>query len=130
MRWKHRGGSLQISGRDTSARVRADASSPDAGFQIFQGFSWLVTNTLSEPMSLRFFVESGFRNVWFSDFLPPNSQDRRVRLIIGSFRAFRECERRADGRRRRIRHELGGLSSLFRDPGGTWYCRLILVIYG
>src|SRR5258706_3435704 len=35
---------------------------------IFMGW---VTNTLSEPMSLRFFVESGFRNVWFSDFLPP-----------------------------------------------------------
>src|SRR5258706_14794599 len=35
---------------------------------IFMGW---VTNTLSEPMSLRFFVESGFKNVVFSDFIPP-----------------------------------------------------------
>jgi phospholipid/cholesterol/gamma-HCH transport system permease protein len=45
-------------------------------------FGWL-TNTLTEPVSLRFFIENGFKNVTFSDFLPSTFKTAVFGLIVG-----------------------------------------------
>jgi phospholipid/cholesterol/gamma-HCH transport system permease protein len=48
---------------------------------------WLAT-TLADPISLRLFVESGFKNVNFSDFLPPTVKTAVFGLIIGVVSSF------------------------------------------
>jgi phospholipid/cholesterol/gamma-HCH transport system permease protein len=45
-------------------------------------FGWL-TNTLTEPISLRLFIENGFKNVLFSDFLPATFKTAVFGLIVG-----------------------------------------------
>src|ERR1700704_1672378 len=42
-----------------------------------------VANTLAEPISLRLFMENGFKNVLFSDFIPPTLKTAFFGLIIG-----------------------------------------------
>jgi phospholipid/cholesterol/gamma-HCH transport system permease protein len=48
---------------------------------------WLAT-TLADPISLRAFVENGFKNVDFSDFLPPTFKTAVFGLIIGVVSSF------------------------------------------
>src|ERR1700676_1525006 len=48
---------------------------------------WLA-NTLSEPISLRLFLENGFKNVAFNDFLPPTLKTAVFGLIIGVVACF------------------------------------------
>src|SRR3984893_9658038 len=50
-------------------------------------FGW-VTNTLTEPISFRLFIENGFKNVMFSDFLPPTFKTAVFELIIGVVACF------------------------------------------
>jgi phospholipid/cholesterol/gamma-HCH transport system permease protein len=47
-----------------------------------------VTNMLFEPMSIRLFLETGFRSVGFSDFIPPVLKTLVFGLIIGSVSCF------------------------------------------
>jgi phospholipid/cholesterol/gamma-HCH transport system permease protein len=48
---------------------------------------WLA-NTLIEPMSLRLFLENGFKNMEFSDFIPPTLKTAVFGLIIGVISSF------------------------------------------
>jgi phospholipid/cholesterol/gamma-HCH transport system permease protein len=48
---------------------------------------WLAT-TLSEPISLRLFIERGFASVTFNDFLPPTLKTSVFGLIIGLVGCF------------------------------------------
>jgi phospholipid/cholesterol/gamma-HCH transport system permease protein len=50
-------------------------------------FGW-VTNTLTEPISLQLFIENGFKNVTFNDFLPPTFKTAVFGLIIGLVACF------------------------------------------
>jgi len=52
---------------------------------IFMG--WLA-NALSEPISLRLFLENGFKNATFNDFLPPTFKTAFFGLIIGTVSSF------------------------------------------
>src|SRR5215470_17812 len=47
-----------------------------------------VANSLAEPMSLRFFLESGFHTVAFSDFIPPTLKTAVFGFIIGMVACF------------------------------------------
>lgn len=48
---------------------------------------WVAT-TLAEPISLRAFIESGFKSVTFHDFLPPTFKTIVFGLIIGAVACF------------------------------------------
>jgi len=50
-------------------------------------FGW-VTNTLTQPVSLRLFIANGFKNVTFSDFLPSTFKTAFFGLIIGVVASF------------------------------------------
>jgi phospholipid/cholesterol/gamma-HCH transport system permease protein len=47
-----------------------------------------VTNTLIDPTSLRLFIDVGFRNLTFNDFLPPTIKTAVFGLIIGLVSCF------------------------------------------
>jgi len=47
-----------------------------------------VANTLLEPVSLRLFLNNGFKNVRFGDFIPPTFKTAIFGLIIGSVACF------------------------------------------
>jgi phospholipid/cholesterol/gamma-HCH transport system permease protein len=47
-----------------------------------------VANNLQEPISLRYFFQSGFKNVDFSDFLPPTIKTAVFGFIIGTIACF------------------------------------------
>jgi phospholipid/cholesterol/gamma-HCH transport system permease protein len=81
-------------------------------------------------MSLRFFVESGFRNVWFSDFLPPTFKTAVFGLIIGIVSCFQGM--RTNGGTEGVGRSATSsvvLSSLFVILADVVLVRLILVIY-
>src|SRR6266545_1700046 len=48
---------------------------------------WLA-NTLAEPVSFRLFIDNGFRNVVFSDFIPPTLKTCVFGFIIGLVGCF------------------------------------------
>jgi phospholipid/cholesterol/gamma-HCH transport system permease protein len=50
-------------------------------------FGW-VTNTLMDPISLRLFLDTGFKNATFSDFLPSTFKTAFFGLIIGLVSCF------------------------------------------
>ena len=50
-------------------------------------FGW-IASTLTEPISLRLFIENGFKNVAFSDFLPSTFKTAVFGLIIGLVGCF------------------------------------------
>jgi len=52
---------------------------------IFMGW---IANMLAEPISLRLFVESGFKNALFSDFIPPTLKTMVFGFIIGLVSCF------------------------------------------
>jgi phospholipid/cholesterol/gamma-HCH transport system permease protein len=47
-----------------------------------------IANSFQEPISLRYFFQSGFKNVDFSDFLPPTMKTAVFGLIIGAIACF------------------------------------------
>jgi len=47
-----------------------------------------VANTLQEPVSARFFLQSGFKNLDFGDFLPATIKTAVYGLIIGVIACF------------------------------------------
>ena len=52
---------------------------------IFMGW---VANTMAQPVSLRLFVERGFKDVTFSDFIPPTLKTAVFGFIIGIVACF------------------------------------------
>jgi phospholipid/cholesterol/gamma-HCH transport system permease protein len=50
-------------------------------------FGW-VTNTLTQPISFQLFIENGFKNVTFNDFLPSTFKTVIFGLIIGLISCF------------------------------------------
>lgn len=47
-----------------------------------------IASTLAEPVSLRLFLERGFKEVAFNDFLPPTFKTAVFGLIIGMVACF------------------------------------------
>jgi phospholipid/cholesterol/gamma-HCH transport system permease protein len=47
-----------------------------------------VANTLAEPVSLRLFLENGFKNLEFSDFIPPTLKTAVFGFIVGLISSF------------------------------------------
>lgn len=47
-----------------------------------------IANTLTEPISLRLFIQTGFKDATFSDFLPPTFKTAVFGLIIGVVSCF------------------------------------------
>lgn len=92
-------------------------------------FGW-VTNTLTEPISLQLFIESGFKNVAFSDFLPPTVKTAVFGLIIGLIASFQGM--RAQGGTEGVERAATSsvvLSSLFIILADVVLVRLIQVLF-
>src|SRR6185369_7513669 len=47
-----------------------------------------IANALADPISFRLFLENGFKNVLFSDFIPPTFKTAIFGLIIGVVACF------------------------------------------
>jgi phospholipid/cholesterol/gamma-HCH transport system permease protein len=94
---------------------------------IFMGW---VTNTLMEPISLRLFVESGFKDVTFHDFLPPTLKTAVFGLIIGLVGCFQGMRTRGgtEGVERSATSAVV-LSSLFIILADVVLVRSILVFF-
>ena len=68
-----------------------------------------VSNTLSDPISLRLFLNTGTKGVTFSDFLPPTLKTAMYGLIIGIVSCFQGMRTQGGtGRRGKIHHQRGG----------------------
>jgi phospholipid/cholesterol/gamma-HCH transport system permease protein len=90
---------------------------------------WLA-NTLSEPISLRLFIETGFRRVTFNDFLPPTLKTAVFGLIIGLVASFEGM--RAQGGTEGVERAAASsvvLSSIFIILADVLLVRLILVFF-
>src|SRR5438034_173249 len=95
---------------------------------IFMGW---IANMLAEPISLRLFLESGFKNAMFSDFIPPTLKSIVFALIIGLVSCFQGMRTRG-GTEGVGRSETSSvvLSSLFVVVADVLLVRLILTIWG
>ena len=92
-------------------------------------FGW-VTNTLTEPISFRLFIENGFKNVMFSDFLPPTFKTAVFGMIIGLVGCFQGM--RAHGGTEGVERAATSsvvLSSLFIILADVVLVRLIQVFF-
>jgi phospholipid/cholesterol/gamma-HCH transport system permease protein len=92
---------------------------------IFMGW---VANTLTEPISLHLFLHNGFKNVAFSDFLPPTFKTAVFGLIIGAVACFQGM--RTHGGTEGVGRSATSsvvLSSLFLILADVVLVRLILV---
>jgi phospholipid/cholesterol/gamma-HCH transport system permease protein len=90
-----------------------------------------VANTLAEPISLRFFLESGFKNMLFTDYIPPTLKTSVFGLIIGLVSCFQGM--RTKGGTAGVGRSATSsvvLSSLFVILADVLLVRLILMIYG
>ena len=98
----------------------------------FCGFimGWLA-NTLTQPISFRLFLENGFKNVLFSDFIPPTIKTAIFGLIIGVVSCFQGMRTKGgtEGVGRSATSSVV-LSSLFVILADVLLVKLILVIYG
>jgi phospholipid/cholesterol/gamma-HCH transport system permease protein len=95
---------------------------------IFMG--WVFAN-LSDPISLKLFLESGLKNVRFSDFLPPVLKTAVFGLIIGIISSFEGMRTKGgtEGVGRATTSSVV-LSSLFVILADVVLVRLIQVIHG
>jgi phospholipid/cholesterol/gamma-HCH transport system permease protein len=87
-----------------------------------------VANTLTEPISLHLFLHNGFKNVGFSDFLPPTFKTAIFGLIIGVVACFQGM--RTHGGTEGVGRSATSsvvLSSLFLILADVVLVRLILV---
>jgi phospholipid/cholesterol/gamma-HCH transport system permease protein len=94
---------------------------------IFMGW---VANTVSDPISLRLFLERGFKNVVFSDYIPPTLKTSVFGLIIGLVACFQGMRTRGgtEGVGRTATSSVV-LSSLFVILADVVLVRLILIIW-
>jgi phospholipid/cholesterol/gamma-HCH transport system permease protein len=90
---------------------------------------WLA-NTLADPISFRLFLESGFKNVAFSDYIPPILKTSVFGLIIGVVACFQGMRTRGgtEGVGRTATSAVV-LSSLFVILADVVLVRLILTIW-
>ncbi len=89
-----------------------------------------VANTLTEPISLQLFVNSGMNGVTFSDFLPPTLKTAVFGLIIGTVSCFQGMRTKGgtEGVGRSATSSVV-LSSLFIILADVLLVRLILVFF-
>jgi phospholipid/cholesterol/gamma-HCH transport system permease protein len=89
-----------------------------------------VANTLVEPISLRLFVNNGFKNVGFPDLLPPTFKTAIFGLIIGVVACFQGMRTQGgtEGVGRAATSSVV-LSSLFIILADVVLVRLILVFF-
>lgn len=95
---------------------------------IFMGW---IANTLAEPVSLRLFLESGFKEMLFSDFIPPTLKTMVFGFIIGTISCFQGMRTRGgtEGVGRAATSSVV-LSSLFVVLADVILVRLIITIWG
>jgi phospholipid/cholesterol/gamma-HCH transport system permease protein len=96
-------------------------------FGIIMGW---VANTAAEPISLRLFIHDGFKNVMFSDFLPPTLKTVIFGFLIGVISCFQGM--RATGGTEGVERAATSsvvLASLFIIMADVLLVRLILVFY-
>jgi phospholipid/cholesterol/gamma-HCH transport system permease protein len=95
---------------------------------VFMGW---VTNTFSEPISLRLFLEDGFKNMEFTDYIPPIVKTAAFGLTIGIVSCFQGIRTRGgtEGVGRSATSSVV-LSSLFVILADVILVRLILMIWG
>lgn len=92
-------------------------------------FGW-VTNTLSDPISIRLFIDNGFKNMTFNDFLPPTFKTAVFGLIIGLVGCFQGM--RAHGGTESVQRAATSsvvLSSLFIILADVVLVRMIQVFF-
>ena len=89
-----------------------------------------VANTLSDPISLRLFLEHGFKNVLFSDYIPPILKTSVFGVIIGLVSCFQGMRTRGgtEGVGRTATSSVV-LSSLFVILADVLLVRIILIIW-
>jgi phospholipid/cholesterol/gamma-HCH transport system permease protein len=90
---------------------------------------WLA-NTLAEPISFRSFLEHGFKDMFYSDLIPPTLKTMVFGLIIGIISSFQGMHTRGgtEGVGRAATSSVV-LSSLFVILADVLLVRLILTIY-
>jgi len=95
---------------------------------IFMGW---VASTLAEPISLRLFLENGFKNALLSDFIPPTLKTAVFGLIIGVIACFQgmRTTRGTEGVGRSATSSVV-LASLFVILADVVLVRLILSVWG
>ncbi len=95
---------------------------------IFMGW---IADTLAEPISLRLFLESGFKNMLFSDYIPATFKTLVFGFIIGIVSCFQGMRTRGgtEGVGRSATSSVV-LSSLFIVLADVVLVRLILTIWG
>ena len=89
-----------------------------------------VANTISEPISLRLFLDTGFKNATFNDFLAPTIKTAVFGLIIGLIACFQGL--RATGGTEGVGRAATNsvvLSSLFIILADVLLVRLILIFF-
>jgi len=91
---------------------------------------WLA-NTLADPISFRLFLENGFKNLLFSDFIPPTFKTAVFGLIIGVVACFQGTRTKGgtEGVGRSATSSVV-LSSLFVILADVVLVRLILMLWG
>jgi phospholipid/cholesterol/gamma-HCH transport system permease protein len=89
-----------------------------------------IANTLTEPISLQYFINTGLNGVSFSDFLPPTLKTAIFGLIIGAVSCFQGMRTRGgtEGVGRSATSSVV-LSSLFIILADVILVRLILVFF-
>jgi len=89
-----------------------------------------VANTLSEPISLRLFLEHGFKDVLFSDYIPPILKTSVFGVIIGLVACFQGMRTQGgtEGVGRTATSSVV-LSSLFVILADVLLVRIILIIW-
>jgi phospholipid/cholesterol/gamma-HCH transport system permease protein len=94
-------------------------------------FMGCVANTSAEPISLRLFMENGFKNLLFTDFIPPILKTTIFGLIIGVVSCFQGMQTRGgtEGVGRSATSAVV-LSSLFVVLADVLLVRIILTVWG
>ena len=94
-------------------------------------FTGWIANTLAQPVSCRLFLESGFKNMLFSDFIPPTLKTTVFGFIIGLVSCFQGMRTRGgtEGVGRSATSSVV-LSSLFVVLADVVLVRLILTLWG
>ena len=89
-----------------------------------------VANTLTEPVSLRLFLDNGFKNMLFSDFIPPTLKTMVFGFIIGIVACFQGMRTQGgtEGVGRSATRSVV-LSSLFVVLADVVLVRLIITIW-
>jgi phospholipid/cholesterol/gamma-HCH transport system permease protein len=89
-----------------------------------------VANTLTDPISFRLFLHTGFKNVLFSDFIPPTLKTCVFGMIIGLVGCFQGMQARGgtEGVRRAATSSVV-LASLFVILADVVLVKLMLTIW-